>query len=226
MTEKKFPVKGFREGLLISLGEGDWPDLVGNLLAQIDERADFYRGAKLAIDVNERQIRASDMGSLRDQLSERGITLFAILGKSSATQAVAESLGLATTKSVLRENRDGFSHALFEGEKAIVIQKTLRSGTLVKFPGSVVVEGDINPGAQVEASGSIYVWGKLRGSVHAGIDGSTDSVVCALDFNPITLRIADLEIKEPKLKIKLKKNICKAKIVDGSIKLVEWMTQK
>jgi septum site-determining protein MinC len=226
MAVKKFPVKGFREGLLISLSEGDWSDLVDNLMAQLDERVDFYRGAKLAIDVNERQIRASDMGSLRDQLSDRGITLFAILGKSSTTQAVAESLGLATTKSVLRDNRDGFSHALFEGEKAILIQKTLRSGTLVKFPGSVVVDGDVNPGAQVEANGSIYVWGKLRGSVHAGIDGSTDAVVCALDFNPIALRIADLEKEVPKLKIKLKKTLCKAKIVDGSIKLVEWMTKK
>jgi septum site-determining protein MinC len=226
MAVKKFPVKGFREGLLISLSEGDWSDLVDNLMAQLDERVDFYRGAKLAIDVNERQIRASDMGSLRDQLSDRGITLFAILGKSSTTQAVAESLGLATTKSVLRDNRDGFSHALFEGEKAILIQKTLRSGTLVKFPGSVVVDGDVNPGAQVEANGSIYVWGKLRGSVHAGIDGSTDAVVCALDFNPMALRIADLEKEVPKLKIKLKKTLCKAKIVDGSIKLVEWMTKK
>lgn len=212
--------------MLISLSEGDWSDLVDNLMAQLDERVDFYRGAKLAIDVNERQIRASDMGSLRDQLSDRGITLFAILGKSSTTQAVAESLGMATTKSVLRDNRDGFSHALFEGEKAILIQKTLRSGTLVKFPGSVVVDGDVNPGAQVEANGSIYVWGKLRGSVHAGIDGSTDAVVCALDFNPMTLRIADLEKEVPKLKIKLKKTLCKAKIVDGSIKLVEWMTKK
>lgn len=226
MTEKKFPVKGFREGLLISLWEGDWPDLVGNLMAQIDERAEFFRGAKLAIDVNERQIRAAEMGELRNQLSDRGITLFAILGKSSTTQAVAESLGLATTKSVLRENRDGLSHALFAGEKAILIQKTLRSGTSVKYPGSVVVDGDVNPGAQVEANGSIYIWGKLRGSVHAGVDGSMDAVVCALDFNPMTLRIANFEKEGPKLKIKLRRPLCKAKIVDGSIKLVEWISEK
>jgi len=226
MTEKKFPVKGFREGLLISLGEGDWPDLIGNLMAQIDERAEFFRGAKLAIDVNEHQIRAAEMGDLRNQLSDRGITLFAILGKSSTTQAVAESLGLATTKSVLRENRDGFSHALFEGEKAILIQKTLRSGTSVKYTGSVVVDGDVNPGAKVEANGSIYVWGKLRGSVHAGVEGSMDAVVCALDFNPITLRIANLEKEEPKLKIKMRRSLCKAKVVDGSIRLVEWLSEK
>jgi septum site-determining protein MinC len=226
MTEKKFPVKGFREGLLINLGEGNWADLVRCLIAQIDERGDFYKGAKLAIDVNEQNIRAADMGALRDLLSDRGITLFAILGKSSATQAVAESLGLATTKSVLRENRDGFSHALFDGEKAIVIQKTLRSGALVKFPGSVVVDGDVNPGAQVEAAGSIYVWGKLRGSVHAGTDGSTEEVVCALDFNPMRMRIANIEKEAPKLKIKMKRTLCKAKVVDGSIKLVEWVSER
>jgi len=222
MGDKNFPVKGFSEGLLITLGDGEWKELISQLLLQIDERAEFFKGAKIAIDVNERQIRAADLGELRDQLSDREITLFAVLGKSKATHAVAESLGLATSRSVLRENQDEISHAMYDGKRAILIQKTLRSGMSVKFSGSVVVDGDVNPGAEVQASGSIYIWGKLRGSVHAGVDGSLDAVVCALDFNPLRLRIADIDKEIPKIKINIKKSLCKAKVIDGVIKLVEW----
>lgn len=226
MDGRKLPVKGFREGLLISLGEGDWHEVAEQLIAQIDERADFFKGARLAVDVHERQVRAAEMGELRDKLSEREITLFAILGKSAITQAIAESLGLATTKSVLKQKREGFSQAVFNGEKAILFQKTMRSGMSINYPGHVVVEGDVNPGAEVVATGSIYIWGKLRGSVYAGAEGSKDEVVCALDFNPIRLRIADVEKDEPKIKVIRKKIICKAKVQDGVIKLVEWSPSK
>ena len=72
MIEKKFPIKGFKEGLLITLGEGDWSTVAKTLLSQIDDRPDFFRGAKIAVDVGERVVHAAEMGLLRDKLSERG----------------------------------------------------------------------------------------------------------------------------------------------------------
>ncbi|MCK7527416.1 MAG: hypothetical protein MZV64_62335 [Ignavibacteriales bacterium] len=43
------------------------------------------------------------------------------------------------------------------------------------------------------AEGNVIIWGRLRGMVHAGIEGqSRSAVICALDFSPMQLRIADV----------------------------------
>ncbi|MBM3137875.1 MAG: hypothetical protein FJZ98_06775, partial [Chloroflexi bacterium] len=82
MPGARFPIKGFKEGLLIKLGEGGWNVVQADLLEQIDERMDFFNGAKIAIDVDERIVRAAEMGAMRDKLSERGVNLFAVISKS------------------------------------------------------------------------------------------------------------------------------------------------
>ena len=222
MTKKKFPIKGFKEGLLINLGEGDWISVSKTLLTQIDEKPDFFKGAKIAVDVGERAIHAAEMGQLRDRLSERGVSLFAVISKSNITEAVAETLGLSTHKSVLKASNENIRNALIDGEKAVLLQKTLRSGASVKFPGHVIIDGDVNPGAEVIAGGSIYIWGKLRGTATAGADGSEKAVICALDFNPAGMRIANI-VKEGQLfKLKFKKSPQKATIQAGSITISDW----
>ena len=44
-------IKGIRDGLLVTLGEGEWPDLQSSLLSRIQERAAFFQGARVALDV-------------------------------------------------------------------------------------------------------------------------------------------------------------------------------
>jgi len=223
MTDNKFPVKGFNQGLLVTIDDGEWGDVVNRLVAQIEERADFFKGAKLAIEVDERAIRAGEMGELRDKLSDMGISLFAVIGKNKNTIAVAETLGLSTSRSELKTKMGSISQALSGGEPAMLIRKTLRSGVSIKYHGHVVVDGDVNPGSEIIASGSIYVWGKLRGSVHAGLDGDEDQVVCSLDFNPIKLRIANIEREEVKLRLlKRKKSTIRAYINNNQIKIDDW----
>jgi septum site-determining protein MinC len=78
-----------------------------------------------------------------------------------------------------------------DGEQAVLVQRTLRSGYSLVFPGHVVIIGDVNPGAQVIAGGNVIVWGRMRGVVHAGADGDVEAVVCALDLTPTQLRIAE-----------------------------------
>lgn len=225
MADNKFPIKGFKEGLLIKLGEGDWKDVQSSLMEQIDERMDFFEGAKIAVDVDERNVRAAEMGSLRDKLSERGVHLFAVISKSNVTDSVSQSLGLSTHKAVLKEKDDAVRNALADGENAVLIRKTLRSGNSIKYPGHVFIDGDVNPGAEILASGSIYVWGKLRGSVHAGFEGAENEVICALELNPTILRIANIVKEDLNIKNKLKKTKThsqKAMILNGSIKIIDW----
>ena len=226
-NSETFPIKGFREGLLISLGDGDWGKVSEALLDQIDKKADFFEGAKVAIDVDERILHAAEVSKLRNELSDRNVSLFALLSKSSVTEAVAETFGLSTQKSVLKVNEKDLPRAMYDGEKALLIKKTLRSGMSVKYTGNVIVDGDVNPGAEIRASGSIYVWGKLRGVAFAGIEGSRDEVIAALEIVSYNMRIANIYYQDnSKLKIKIKKKAEKAIIEDDTIKIVDWDNHK
>lgn len=79
----------------------------------------------------------------------------------------------------------------------LYLQTTLRSGMEVKHPGTVVIVGDVNPGSTVAARGDIIIWGRLRGTVHAGVDGNLKSMIMALQMEPTLIRIADRMARGP-----------------------------
>lgn len=191
-------IKGIRDGLLITLSGMPWPDLVNTFVNTIDERPAFFQGGKVAVDVGELELRVADISSLRDKLSERGISLWAILSESKTTERNTQNLGMATRitkprpiETVQREEKP-------DGDLAKWVKGPVRSGVQVVFDGNVVVWGDLNAGAEIVAGGSIIVWGRLRGVVHAGAKGDTGAVVCALELSPTQLRIADAIAVSPK----------------------------
>jgi septum site-determining protein MinC len=187
----KVQIKGVREGLLITLGEGEWPVLQQELMQHITDQSSFFQGARVALDVGSHIFHAAEMGSLRDKLADKGVSLWAILSNSPTTEQTAQMLGLATRLSAPRPER--VIHKLdtdFTGDNTVFVQKTLRSGFKISYAGHVIVVGDVNPGAEIIAEGSVIIWGRLRGSVHAGSDGNEQVVVCALEMTPMRLRIA------------------------------------
>jgi septum site-determining protein MinC len=206
--------KGIREGLLVTLPDGEWPELKKSLLEQIDRQGDFLKGAHLTIDVGNQVLKAAEIGQLRDELSERGITLRAILSHSPTTEMSAQNLGLATRLSKPKPDRQ--IHTLdteLSGDAAVLVQRTLRSGHNIEFAGHVVVIGDVNPGAEIVAGGNVVVWGHLRGTVHAGADGDTEAIICALDLSPTQLRIAEQISIAPPQRKKTRPEV--ARLVDG-----------
>jgi septum site-determining protein MinC len=219
--QPKVQIKGIREGLLITLGEGPWPEARQSLLEQVKQQADFLRGARIIINVGAQEIRAADLGQLRDILSDAGLTLWGILSNSTVTEQTAQSLGLATRIGRSRPERETPSvDTTMSGEGAVLIRRTLRSGFSLQHAGHVIVIGDINPGAEVVAGGDVVVWGHLRGMVHAGADGDEEAVVCALDLSPTQLRIAGQIAVTPKRSGKPQPEI--ARIVDGNVVAELW----
>jgi len=95
------------------------------------------------------------------------------------------------------EKNKEYTHPGAEGMQTILIQRTLRSGQSIRFPGNVVVMGDVNPGAEIMAGGNIVVMGSLRGVVHAGATGNTKALVTAFRLQPTQLRIADHITRAP-----------------------------
>jgi septum site-determining protein MinC len=194
MTETNLPIhiKGVRDGLLVSLDDASWEQQFSALMSQVDAQPSFFQGARLAVDVATQVLRVNEMVELRDALSERGISLWAILSESPTTENTAQLLGLATRISRPRpEEARQFSVDDLGEETAMFLSRTLRSGTRIEFAGHVVVLGDVNPGAEIIAEGNVVIWGRLRGMVHAGAKGNRTAVICALDLSPMQLRIAD-----------------------------------
>jgi septum site-determining protein MinC len=191
-TNSLIQIKGLRDGLLVSLDDASWEDQRSALLLQVDSQPTFFQGARLALDVASQVLHVNELVELRDQLSERGIALWAVISESPTTEHTAQLLGLATRISKPRpeESRPLAVESVGE-DSALFLNRTIRSGTRIEFPGHVVVLGDVNPGAEIVADGNVIVWGRVRGMVHAGAKGNRKATICALDLSPMQLRIAD-----------------------------------
>jgi septum site-determining protein MinC len=186
-------IKGTTDGLLVTLPAGEWNDAVREFFAAIDEQADFFRGARLIVQLADREVKAADLGSLREALTQRDIGLAGVRATAEATLSAAADLGLLPARARPSSRPDPSDEpmpAQVEGESALLLVRTLRSGHRIHSAGHVVVLGDVNPGAEVVAAGHVIVWGHLRGTVHAGAAGDESARVCALDLAPTQLRIA------------------------------------
>lgn len=182
-------IKGIRDGLLVSCAAGAWDEIKAALLNQIAERAAFFQGARLALDVGTQTLKVNDLVELRDILSEKGISLWAVISESPTTEQTAQLLGLATRISKPRPQENQYAES--SEESALFINRTIRSGTRIEYPGNVVIVGDVNPGAEIIAEGSVIVWGRVRGMIHAGCKGNRSAFICALDLSATQLRIAE-----------------------------------
>jgi septum site-determining protein MinC len=220
-TSSLIQIKGIREGLLVTLAGADWPELVAALIENIESRSTFFQGARLVLDVGPHDLRVAELSKLRDQLSERGVALWAVLSESRQTEQTAQNLGLATrlAKPKLSAASAVIEQVLPEGA-AKWVKGPLRSGGKVAYDGNVVVLGDVNSGAEIVAGGSVIVWGRLRGVVHAGAQGDESAVVCALELAPTQLRIAGEIAVSPKKQAKSQPEV--ARLQDGRLEAEPW----
>lgn len=183
-------IKGIRDGLLASFADAAWEDQRAALMSQIHERSTFFQGARLALDVGTQILKVNDLVDLRDWLSERNITLWAVVSESATTENSAQLLGLATRISKPRPEESRHVTDTISEDTALFVSKTVRSGMRIEYPGTVVVFGDVNPGAEIIAEGNVIVWGRVRGVIHAGAKGDRSAFICALDLSANQLRIA------------------------------------
>jgi len=101
---------------------------------------------------------------------------------------------LESDKSLLQNKIAQLSHKdnkiqLDKHDEVTFHYSTLRSGQQVVHNHSIVIMGDVNNGARVEAGGNVIVIGKLKGVVHAGLNGTDNAYIVALDMKPVQLRI-------------------------------------
>lgn len=197
--DSQVQLKGIREGLLVTFGDGAWPELEQELVAEISRQGDFLKGAKLIVDVDMHSLNAVGMSRLRDQVSDLGLSLWGVLSRSPLTERSAQMMGLATRihdgsaepeAEYEEEDEEPVQEVALGPDGGVLVKRTLRSGAQVHSAGHVTIIGDVNPGAEIMAGGNVVVWGRLRGMVHAGANGDESAIVCAMDLAPTQLRIA------------------------------------
>lgn len=223
MSLDRIAVKGIRQGLLVTLGEGDWSASVRALEAHLSANPAFFSGGRIALDVRSRELSRSQIEEVRTLLARDQVELWALVSTNPITRAAAREAGLVIDLGPSRPREPGApaEESDAPSTEGIVVRRTLRSGQSLRHPGHVVVIGDVNPGAELVAGGNIVVWGRARGLVHAGALGDEGSIVCALDLSPTQLRIAghisrspEEERSEPVPEM--------ATVRDGQIVAVPW----
>jgi len=221
VNSERIAIKGIRQGLLVTLVDGEWSSLMRALEAHLGENPAFFRGGRIAIDVGERQLSHAEIEEVHSVVARHQVELWALLSESEATQAEARGAGLVTELAYGREPDRSAEQDEDPADRAVVVRRTIRSGQSVRHPGHVVIIGDVNPGAEVVAGGSIVVWGRLRGLVHAGALGDDDAVICALDLAPTQLRIGRHISRSPEERPS-RPLPERASVRDGQIVAVPW----
>jgi septum site-determining protein MinC len=198
-------IKGSRDGLLITLGPEAWHNALASLEKRIAAAPEFFKGARVALNVGPRRLLEIDARAARDMLAQYDVMLWGLVSDDEETQQMAAVMGLNAELPKHEPHPlpaepaaappDATVHD--DPDAGLVARRTLRSGQQLRHPGSVAVIGDVNPGAEIIAGGDIIVWGRLRGTAHAGAMGNDLAIVCALDMQPTQLRIAHHIARSP-----------------------------
>ncbi len=228
MNPELVSFKGTREGLTITLGEGEWRELMNELAAQLSrpQAQTFFRGARVLLETGNRAIDVLQLEELIAQLSQSGMTLSSVLGEQRTMEAFAQVRATIRAPAPLVPAQPAAPLAAPEipvdGAQAMLLHRTVRSGQRYHYAGTIVVIGDVNPGAEVVADGDVVVWGKLRGVVHAGASGNDNAMVGALILAPTQLRIGRYIARAPDDRGQRHAPAEIARVRDGQIVVEPW----
>lgn len=218
--------KGTREGLLITLGEGAWHDVLNELSVQLSRPSaqSFFKGARVILDTGGRPIAVTELEELIALFAQHEMTLSSVMGERQTQEAFDEVQASLPPppESLINGNVEGAEGLPADAAHALLIHRTVRSGQVIRHAGTIVVIGDVNPGAEVIAEGDVIVWGKLRGVVHAGALGNESAIVGALILSPTQLRIGGYIARAPDDKRSNNWPAEIARVRDGQIVVEPW----
>jgi septum site-determining protein MinC len=208
-------IKGSKDGLRLQLDESAaWTELLEALRDQLSQATNFFNGAQVMVDIGERALEEDQFGTLIELMKQHGLRPDSLASTARASRNAARAAGI-TARPITRDVAESEER----GEAAFV-QRTVRSGQVVRHYGHVTVLGDLNAGGEIIAGGNVIVWGRLRGTVHAGALGDRSAMICAIELAPTQLRIADLIAVPPAGRAERLPEI--ARVVDDQISVEAW----
>ena len=177
-----------------------WTALWQKLMHQIHNETRFWTpDMEVELVCYGRGLEERQLGAIAEVLEEvqlQPVKLFCDLPET-AQVAIAAGYGLSYTpmdEVEIKSEYEGEGGGEIDG---LYLDRSVRSGVEINYPGSVVVRGDINPGGAVIAGGDIIVWGRLRGIAHAGANGNYQATIQALRLEATQIRIASRAARVP-----------------------------
>lgn len=212
-------IKGSKDGLRLQLDESAaWPEVLDVLRDQLSQASHFFQGAQIMLDIGERALSEDELANLLALMQQHGLRPETLASTARESRNAARAAGITTRP---------LSRNVVESEErgaALFVQRTVRSGQVVRHHGHVTVLGDLNAGGEIIAGGNVLVWGRLRGTVHAGALGDREAIIGALELMPTQLRIADLIARAPEGQAQRQPEI--ARVVDAQISVETWDYRK
>ncbi|MGD1937515.1 MAG: septum site-determining protein MinC [Cyanophyceae cyanobacterium] len=184
-----------------SAGNGGltWTALWQKLMHQVHNEKHFWTPEmEVELVCYGRVLEERQLGAIAEVLEEvqlQPVKMFCDFAET-AQVAIAAGYTLSYTPSDEEpsEEREEGEIGAIDG---LYLDKSVRSGVEINYPGSVMVRGDINPGGAVIAGGDIIVWGRLRGIAHAGANGNYQATIRALRLEATQIRIASRAARVP-----------------------------
>lgn len=190
-------IKGTREGLTITLGEGEWQPLLDDLTAQLERPGahSFFRGGRILLETGDHALDAAKLKELAELLAHHEMSLNSVCGhpeSQAAFEQIRASLPPPADLFAFTDEAMAVDDSLSTAEEphTLLYRDSVRSGHVLQHNGTVVIFGNVDSGGRVIADGDVFVWGTLRGSVHAGAAGDSSAIVGALVLAPSQLRIS------------------------------------
>lgn len=216
-------IKGTRDGVSISILTDDWSQALAELGERLHATGSFFAGSRVTVALGEHVLSVEQLAELEALLARYDMGLYSVLADAAETREVARQSGMRTAA---EDPPVAESQTVLPPESrstdAILVRRTVRSGQIVQYPGHVVVIGDVNLDGEIVAAGDVVIWGKLRGVVHAGAMGDDGAIVCALQMQPMQLRIGNHIARAPEDQGRQPRSPEIAFVRDGGIVAERW----
>ena len=176
-----------------------WTALWQKLMHQIHNEKRFWT-PEMEVELicygralEERQLKA--IAEVLDEVQLQPVKVFCDVPETAQVAiATGYELSYVPSEGLEDDGSDGDGGGEIDG---LYLDRSVRSGVEINYPGSVIVRGDINPGGAVIAGGDIIVWGRLRGIAHAGANGNYQATIRALRLEATQIRIASRAARVP-----------------------------
>lgn len=186
--------KGTADGITVMLDEkADFEKVIGHFKQKLDESKTFFKGSKVNIRFKGRQLSKQQQDELMKLLAHQNVINISFVHQfdNEAPTYNEEMLWIKKELDTMNGSMTHFHYGI------------IRSGTLIDYPGNVIVFGDVNPGGVITAGGNVMIFGTLKGKVHAGLDGRFKTpFVISKDMQPIQIGLRNVIAQCPQQEFK------------------------
>lgn len=191
-------LKSFSSGISVIMDDTiPFEELLADIATKFKEADSFFKNAAVAISLEGREFTEKQEREILDAITQNShLKVLCLMGKDEDKNI--KFLGIQNNLTFQKDENCG---QFYRG--------SLKDGQSIETENSIIILGDICEGCSVISTKDIVVLGKLAGEAYAGAGGNNNHFIVALEMEPSSLRIGDLnyEIKQQRKSIwGLKKN--------------------